>query len=151
MAIVQQHTPDARLVIVGDGPDRRVLETLAGAMGVDATFSGRVSDTALPAYFRAAEVVCSPACGDESFGIVLLEAMAAERPIVATRIDGYLELLENAGTARLAEISLLLSDAELRRLLGARGPVFARQFDWSTIARRLESIYRRALSGQEAR
>jgi phosphatidylinositol alpha-mannosyltransferase len=154
MAIVQQGAPDARLVIVGDGPDRRALERLAGALNVAVTFSGRVSDDALPAYFRAADIVCSPARRGESFGIVLLEAMAAGRPIVATRIDGYRELLENAGAARVAdvddpaalarEVTLLLSAPELRRALGARGAVFARDYDWTTIARRLDAIYRRA-------
>jgi phosphatidylinositol alpha-mannosyltransferase len=161
MAIVQQRTPDARLVIVGDGPDRRALQGLAGALNVAVTFSGRVSDEALPGYFRAADIVCSPARGGESFGIVLLEAMAAERPIVATRIDGYAELLENAGTARLAgvddpaalahEVASLLSAPELRRTLGARGAVFARDYDWSMIARRLEAIYRRTRSGRSER
>ena len=158
MAIVQQHIPDARLVIVGDGPDRKALESLAHATDVNATFTGRISDEALPAYFHAAEIICSPARGDESFGVVLLEAMASERPIVATRIDGYLEVLENAGAARLAdvgdpvalahEVTSLLSDVNLQRTLGARGSVFVQQYDWSTIARRLESIYLGATSNQ---
>ena len=104
MTIVQAHTPDARLVIVGDGPDRGALEALAREAGIGATFAGRVPDGLLPAYYRAADIVCSPALGDESFGIVLLEAMAAERPIVATRIDGYAELLAQAGSARLVAV-----------------------------------------------
>src|SRR5471032_1639852 len=87
--------------------------------------------------------------------------MASERPIVATRIEGYLELLEHAGTARLVdvedppalarEITLLLSAPELRRTLGARGAVFARGYDWSIIARRLESIYRGAMNRTASR
>ena len=90
--------------------------------------------TVLPAYYRAADIVCSPALGDESFGIVLLEAMAAERPIVATRIAGYAELLAQAGSARLVdidnaaalarEITILLDAPELRSALGARGAAF---------------------------
>ena len=93
MPIVQRHAPDVRLAIVGDGPDRAALEAAARDAGVDVLFTGRVSDALLPAYYRAADIVCSPALGDESFGIVLLEAMAAERPIVATRIEGYAEML----------------------------------------------------------
>jgi phosphatidylinositol alpha-mannosyltransferase len=151
MPIVQQHAPDARLVIVGDGPGRAALEATARDAGVEVTFAGRVGDDILPAYYRAAEVVCSPALGGESFGIVLLEAMAAGRPIVATRIEGYTELLSGSGSARLVdvddsvalahEITSLLATPELRRALGARGAAFVRDYDWATIARRLESIY----------
>ena len=127
------------------------LEAVARDAGVDALFTGRVSDEALPAYYRAADIVCSPALGDESFGIVLLEAMAAERPIVATRIEGYLETLEGAGSARLVEpgnssalaheIVALLSAPDVGRSLGTRGASFVNDYDWRSIARRLESIY----------
>jgi phosphatidylinositol alpha-mannosyltransferase len=160
MPAVQQQAPDARLAIVGDGPDRAALEALARDAGVDALFTGRVSDEALPAYYRAADVVCSPALGDESFGIVLLEAMAAERPIVATRIEGYVEMLEGAGSARLVEpgdpsvlareIVALLSAPDLGRSLGTRGASFVRGYDWSSIARRLESIYANLLNSPGA-
>ena len=151
MAIVQNHDQDARLAVVGDGPDRAALETAARDAGVDVLFAGRVSDAALPAYYRAAEIVCSPALGDESFGIVLLEAMAAERPIVATRIEGYEEILAKAGSARIVDvddpsaladsITLLLAEPGRRRSLAASGAAFVRDYDWSTIAQRLESIY----------
>jgi phosphatidylinositol alpha-mannosyltransferase len=159
MQIVQHRAPDVRLVLVGDGPDRAALELAGRLAGVDIIFAGRVSDDALPAFYRAADIVCAPARGGESFGIVLLEAMAAERPIVATRIEGYEELLADAGTARLAavddpsalasEITLLLEAPALCRILGARGRLFAANYDWDTIARRLESIYLNAVSGSE--
>ena len=155
MAIVQHHAPDVRLAIVGDGPDRAALEAAARDAGVDVLFTGRVSDAALPAYYRAADIVCSPALGDESFGIVLLEAMAAERPIVATRIEGYAEMLaeqeapgSSTSTIRRRwpdEITSLLADPDCERSLGARGAAFVRDYDWTAIARRLESIYRSLL------
>jgi len=151
MALVRLCVPDARLVIVGEGPDRSALAAAAHDASVNVTFAGRVSDDVLPAYYQGADVVCSPALGGESFGIVLLEAMAAERPIIATRIEGYAELIAEAGCARLVgiddpealayEIASLLRDPGLRRTLGARGAVLVRDYDWSTIAARLESIY----------
>jgi phosphatidylinositol alpha-mannosyltransferase len=151
MTIVQRRAPDARLIIVGDGPDRPALEATARGAGLDVTFTGAVSDDLLPSYYRAAEVVCSPALGGESFGIVLLEAMAAQRPIVATQIEGYAELVRDAGCARLvgvndpsalaSAIDSLLDDSGLRQQLGQRGAEFVRRYDWMAIARRLETIY----------
>jgi phosphatidylinositol alpha-mannosyltransferase len=151
MAIVQRNRHGIRLVVVGDGPDRSSLESAASAAGITATFEGRVPDAALPGYYHAADMVCSPALGDESFGVVLLEAMAAQKPIVATRIAGYAELLEGTGTARLVEagdpdgmahaIAELLDDPVRARRMGERGATIAREYDWGAIARRLESVY----------
>jgi phosphatidylinositol alpha-mannosyltransferase len=161
MTIVQRQAPDARLVLVGEGPDRVALETTARGAGLDVTFTGRVSDDLLPAYYRAADVVCSPALGGESFGIVLLEAMAAERAIVATQIEGYAELVSDAGCVRLVavndptalatEIAALLHDPGLRRQLGERGAAFVRDYDWMTIAHRLEAIYSMCTARDESR
>src|SRR5262249_10241710 len=75
MATVQQQAPDAQLVVVGDGPGRASLARVARDAAISVAFVGRVADNLLPAYYQAAEIVCSPALGGESFGIVLLEAM----------------------------------------------------------------------------
>jgi phosphatidylinositol alpha-mannosyltransferase len=151
MTTVRRHSPCTQLVIVGDGPDRAALESTARELNADVSFVGRVSDENLPGFYQSADVVCSPALGDESFGIVLLEAMAAGRPIVATNIAGYSELLAPAGCARFAdvedvdalacEICAVLSDASLARALGERGAAAARRYDWSIVAKRLEQIY----------
>jgi phosphatidylinositol alpha-mannosyltransferase len=151
MTVVREYVPCAQLVIVGDGPDRAAVESQARELGVDVLFAGRVSDGDLPAFYQAADLVCAPALGDESFGIVLLEAMAAGRPIVATDIAGYAELLAPAGCARLAavddpaslahEICAVLDDATLARTLGERGVAAARRYDWNVVAKRLEEIY----------
>jgi phosphatidylinositol alpha-mannosyltransferase len=159
MAGVRERVAGATLVVVGDGPDRAALEAAASAGGVPVSFVGRVSDDDLPAYYRAADVVCSPARGGESFGIVLLEAMAAGRPVVATRIEGYTELLADADCGRLVEpgdpgqlagtIAALLEDRDACQTLGRRGAAFARRYDWTAIAGRLESVYSSvAASGQ---
>ena len=74
---------------------------LARDNGVAVHFVGRVSDDELPAYFQAADVACSPALRGESFGIVLLEAMACGTPLVASRIDGYEALVGTSGCGHL--------------------------------------------------
>ena len=151
MTIVKRRVPCTQLVVVGDGPDRAALEATARDLTADVVFAGRVSDEDLPAFYQAADLVCSPALGDESFGIVLLEAMAAKRPIVATNIAGYAELLGPTRCARFAaagdadslarEICVVLEDCALARTLGARGAAAVKRYDWSVVANQLESIY----------
>jgi phosphatidylinositol alpha-mannosyltransferase len=151
MAIVQRVAPAAHLVVVGDGPDRPQLESLQRELGVDGTFVGRVSGGELPRFMGSADVVCSPALGGESFGIVLLEALAAGRPVVATRIPGYEELVGGVPSVRLVdpgsvdalavELAGLVGNPEMRRAMGAEGPSFARRFDWGAVAERLEALY----------
>jgi phosphatidyl-myo-inositol alpha-mannosyltransferase len=156
IAIAARQVPDVRLTIVGDGPERASLAARARDVRIDVHFAGAVRDDELSAYYHAADVICSPATGGESFGIVLLEAMAAQRPVVATAIDGYVELVgDTRSGARLVPpgdaaalaraLIVLLGDAPLRARLGAQGARFAARFDWDVIARRLESIYFDAL------
>jgi phosphatidylinositol alpha-mannosyltransferase len=150
---VQKRAPEAALLVVGNGPERQRLEGLARATGISVVFAGAVPDDELAACLQAADLVCSPALGGESFGIVLLEAMASGKPIVASRIEGYAELIGEADCARLvppgedgplaAELLALLSNEALRRRLGACGAEDVRQYDWDAIAGRLVEIYRR--------
>jgi phosphatidylinositol alpha-mannosyltransferase len=153
MPQVQQHIADVTLIVVGDGPDRERLMALASQVRATVAFLGRVPDEDLPAHFQAADVVCAPALGGESFGIVLLEAMACAKPLVASRIEGYAALVGGAECARLvapgdadglsSELVWLLESEDRRRRLGERGAAFVRDYDWGTIARRLETVYRR--------
>ena len=154
MALVRQSAPDVMLVIAGDGSQRAALEALAGNSGA-VQFVGRVSDADVAAYVQAATVVCSPALGGESFGIVLLEAMACGKPIVASRIEGYEALVDAAGCARLVppgdapalarELTTLLDSPDTQRRLGAAGAAAALDYDLPAIARRLDGVYRRVV------
>ena len=138
MSRVQKHAPEAALLVVGDGSERQRLEALARAIGIPAVFAGALPDDDVVACLQAADIVCSPALGGESFGIVLLEAMAAGKPIVASRIEGYAELIGNADCARLVppgedgtlatELLGLLANEALRRRLGACGVEDVRQY-----------------------
>ncbi|HTK29577.1 MAG TPA: glycosyltransferase family 4 protein [Vicinamibacterales bacterium] len=158
MAAVQRQLPGALLTIGGDGSERGRLEALARDAGADVRFAGAVAEGDLPAWFRAADVLCSPALGGESFGIVLLEAMAAGRPVVASRIDGYEGLVAGRDCARLvppgdpsalgAALVELLADAGLRARMGAAGEAVAAAYDWPAVAGRLVEIYETARQAQ---
>ncbi|TAK27865.1 MAG: glycosyltransferase family 1 protein [Chloroflexota bacterium] len=152
-AYVRQEFPNARLVVVGPetGSMGRYKEWVLekGLEGV--YFAGYVSDTDLPRYYQSAHVFCSPSTGGESFGIVLLEAMAAGRAVVATNIEGYKEvvthgseglLLEPKKVERLAMALVhVLADASLREFMGERGRQRAAEFSWARVAQRVLSYY----------
>ena len=82
--------PPWRLVVAGDGPERARLEALA-AHDARVTFVGRVSDDAKRSWLRRSHALLAPSTGGESFGLVLLEALASETTVVASDIDGYRE------------------------------------------------------------
>ena len=122
-----------------------------GALRERVHFEGRVSNDRLPRYYASADIFCSPARGGESFGIVLLEAMASGVPIVATDLPGYRTVLtpgvqgltvapRNPAALRTALRSLLTSPS-LRREMGARGIETSRRYAWPAIVEKLEEIY----------
>lgn len=151
MAIVRQRVPCTQLVVVGDGPDRAALESVARDVDVEVCFAGRVSDDDLPGFYQAADVVCSPALGDESFGIVLLEAMAAGAPVVASDLPAFHqvldggrlgELFEPGNSAELAaRVLRLLRRPDNRERLRSAGLVAVPQYDWSVLLPELLSVY----------
>jgi len=156
MVLVRARVPGAHLVVVGDGPDRAALERAARDASVPVHFVGRVPDATLPAYYQAADIVCAPALGGESFGIVLLEAMACGKPLVASAIEGYTALTGDSGLVAFvppgesngiaSALIALLEDRERRASIGRASRRFADAYDWRRIARRLEAIYERVQS-----
>jgi phosphatidylinositol alpha-mannosyltransferase len=110
----------------------------------------------LPRYYASCDVFCSPATGQESFGIVLLEAMACGKALVASDIPGYRcvvahgedgMLVPPRNPKRLAVTLLkVLKDKALRERLGERGRLKAAQYSWERIAQQVEGFYREVLS-----
>ena len=150
--------PDARLIVVGayDDEDKAPFLRYARSHHLNSVkFVGRVSSADLPRYYRICDVFCAPSTGYESFGIVLLEAMAAGKPIVATNIAGYRSVLEESREGLLVEpedelalaeaIVTLLQDAALRQEMGARGQDKARRYDWSIVAGQVLDLYRQVV------
>jgi phosphatidyl-myo-inositol alpha-mannosyltransferase len=155
---VKSSLPESRLIAVGPGVRlRNKYEKHIRRHGVeDVIFPGYVAYSELPRYYTTADIVCFPTTGRESFGIVLLEAMSAGRPVVASDIAGYNSVLTDGeeGTAvpprdvdRLAgAIFKLAGDERLRRQMGARGVTRARQYDWSVVAKRVLDFYTETLA-----
>jgi phosphatidylinositol alpha-mannosyltransferase len=154
---VKQEIPNSRLIIVGPGTRlRRGYERGVKRSGLkDVVFTGLVSYEELPRYYKTADVFCAPATGRESFGIILLEAMAVGKPIVASNIEGYASVLAHnvegllvppADKEMLARALIsLLTDEALRREVGARGRVKALEYSWERIAQDVLKYYIRVL------
>ena len=155
---VQQEIPNSRLIIVGPGTRlRRKYEKQVSRDGLkDVIFTGLVSYEELPRYYKTADVFCAPATGRESFGIILLEAMATGKPIVASSIDGYATvvadkvegLLVPPGDAEMLARTLvsLLTDQALRQEMGAKGRAKALEYSWEKVAQNVLNYYCRVLS-----
>ena len=154
-AIVRKRVDNARLIIVGDGPLRGQAESFIARHRLpDVVMVGYVPDTVLPRYYSSADIFCAPATGSESFGIVLLEAMACRLPVVATEIPGYMSVLEPGrdsltvrpkGWAELgAALVILARDGELRARMGAAGFAKAGRYSWSAVATQVVEVYEEA-------
>ena len=146
---------DLRLIVVGDGPDRGVDAALPQAQRERVVHMGTVPNESVASYYRACDVYLCPATGGESFGMVLIEAMAAGLPVVASDIPGYREVLRDdvegllvrprdpAALAAAAE--RILDDASLAARLQAAGRARALSYDWRVVVSQIEDIYRRAV------
>ena len=141
-----------RLLIVGSGPQEREARRYVATRGLQAVeFLGRVSDAEKAQLFRTVDVYASPATGGESFGIVLLEAMAAGAPIVASDIHGYKGVVRRGREGLLVPphepkelakaIARLLADPALRAEMSAAGRLRAEAFSWPRVAARVEDYY----------
>jgi len=148
---VKAEIPQARLILVGPGNKSRYSDWVKAVKLKDVVFAGLTSYEDLPRYYRTADVFCVPAVGRESFGIVLLEAMAAGKPVIASDIDGYANVLthgvdgllvppKDVKTLAYALISLLNNEA-LRQQMGANGRRKVEGQTWDAIAQRTLAYY----------
>ena len=148
--------PNTRLIVVGPGnPDKESYRILSSHGLRDVEFAGRVSYDELPRYYATADIFCSPATGGESFGIVLLEAMSAGKPGVASDIEGFRGIMTDGeqgllvpkkDTGALANaLGRLARDPELRSKLGGQGSRSAEDYRWEVVAGRGEEYYNRCI------
>jgi phosphatidyl-myo-inositol alpha-mannosyltransferase len=159
-ALVKRKMPNIRLVVVGTGKAARHRHYAAMVEEwrlKDVVFVGYIPDADLPRYYRSAHVYCSPATGHESFGVVLLEAMAMGCPIVASNIPGYAGIITNGEEGILVPkrdiqaladaLFMVLSDQSLRQNLAAQGRATASGYRWSRITKKVVDLYTEVLNG----
>jgi len=159
---VKAQLPPSRLIVVGAGAKADRYARLCAQLksnDSDIVFTGFVPDAELPAYYRSADIFCAPAIGGESFGIVLLEAMACNVPVIASNIPGYASVLtdrregllvEPANAAALGQALVSLAgQPALRQEMGINGRAKAEWHSWEQVAGRVMDYYRRVLSRAE--
>ncbi len=151
--------PEAVAWLVGEGPLRPQLEQRVAQHPMlrgRVHFWGRAREADVPRLYRSADLYVSPATGGETFGIVLLEAMACGTPVVAGDNPGYRQVIQHGINGMLVDptnarafaetLIQVLSRKELRRRLRTAGLATAKAHGWDRIAGRVEEVYRRVLS-----
>ncbi|MCL4299333.1 MAG: glycosyltransferase family 4 protein [Anaerolineae bacterium] len=159
-AEVMRERNHIRLVLIGDGPERKALEELAGNLGITSRveFTGRVEFADIPSYLRAADVFCF-ASVTETQGLVTMEAMAAGLPIVAVDGTGTSDavthgqeglLTENDSAALAQAIQRVVDDATLRQQFKAAAAKKVTWFDIKAQTRKVLDVYERAIEDKKA-
>ncbi len=145
-----------RLLVAGDGPQRRTLQEFVQRHGVlDVAFLGRIADGDVPRLYASCDIYCAPSLYGEGFGIVLVEAMASGRPVVAAANAGYRTVLSGEAArflvppgdvAALARaLEELVTHPSLRQRLADWGRREAKRYDSGALAPAFVAVYEAAI------
>ncbi|WP_024794919.1 glycosyltransferase family 4 protein [Tomitella biformata] len=153
--LVERH-PDLEVLVVGRGEEDE-LRTRAGDLARHFRFLGLVSDAEKASAMRSADVYCAPNLGGESFGIVLVEALSAGTPVVASELDAFRRVLRDGAAGILthtgdaaalaAGIDKVLTDADVRGQLIAHGREAVKDYDWPVVADQILRVYETVMVG----
>ena len=156
-ALIKPDFQECRIIVVTPSTRlrRKYEKQVAAAALEDVVFMGGVSDKEKARYYSTADIFCAPSTGHESQGVVLLEAMASGKPVVASNISGYASVITHGVEGLLVppkqEVPLaqalagLLKDESLRRRMGAKGRVSSEAYSWEHVARKVMDLYTRVL------
>lgn len=147
---------DVQLMIAGQGADEKKLRDFVAQEEIPrVTFLGYISDKDKIYHLHRADVFCSPALRGESFGIVLLEAMAAGTPIVAGDNIGYLSVMKDTGAISLVNprdtvdfarrLEIMLFNEDIRKVWINWAKEYIKQFDYKNVVNQYEDAYRQAV------
>jgi phosphatidylinositol alpha-1,6-mannosyltransferase len=167
LPLIRARVPEVQWVVVGDGPSRSVYEQMALDLGVSGQvhFVGAVSDSERDRWLDSARVFAMPSRlasngAGEGFGIVYLEAAAHSLPVVAGRVGGALDAVEEGVTGLLVDptdhsavadaITELLTNVPLAEALGRAGAARAQGFAWPQVARRVQAVLEEVLTTRAA-
>ncbi len=152
--ILEKKFSNLRLIIVGDGPlKEKCLDFVKQKNLKEVYFEGEKEDREIPKYFNACDIFCSPAIFGESFGIVLLEAMASKKPATGFANEGYKELMEGKPGARFLakpkdfkglakKMETLIKSEKLRKRMGEWGLKEAQKYSWPRIVDQALDFYK---------
>ncbi|SED77420.1 glycosyltransferase family 4 protein [Streptomyces sp. TLI_105] len=152
--------PGARLLVAGRGDEEEAVASLPAEMRSRVEFLGMVSDEDKARLLRSVDVYVAPNTGGESFGIILVEALSAGAPVLASDLDAFAQVLDqgsagelfaNENAEALADAAIaLLGDGARRAELSARGSAHVRRFDWSTVGADILAVYETVADGAAA-
>lgn len=153
--VLQQKHEDVSLILAGDGPDREKLEELVRTLEIrNVTFTGYVSEEEKLHLLQTCDLFCAPAIYGESFGIVLLEALASGLVTVAANNPGYASVMQGLGALSLINprdtvefarrLDLLLREESLRAMWKTWAKSYVGQFSYVKVVDQYEALYKQA-------
>jgi phosphatidylinositol alpha-mannosyltransferase len=152
--------PDVRLLVAGKGDEEEAVKGLPAEVRSRIEFLGMVSDVEKASLLRSVDLYVAPNTGGESFGIILVEAMSAGAPVLASDLDAFRQVLDGGAAGELfpVEDADALADAAIRLLgdpgrlaaLRASGSRHVRRFDWETVGADILSVYETVTIGAAA-
>ena len=159
--MLQKSITNLHLLIIGDGPDRFLIESMSKEFDLSTRYIGYVDRNKIPFYLSVADIFVNPSLS-EGLPLTVMEAMAMQKAVVATDVGGTSDLVKNGengflvppGDAKsLADaIKTLALDKNLRLNMGCAGrDMIKRSFDWDTIVQKIEKVYEEALRLDAAR